>query len=175
MTERLLDTFVEPTLYQRFNLRKGDVLPASVKLADFTIISTTIKEREYMTLPTKSSGGMIEFKSELCVVFDEPPQGTLMAIDDTKDPTAYKNSEGYWVAGDHLHIEINNLIPGMFWFGAQWTPKIAEVLEKSITGWWWIFTLRNPIVKYPLDHIQGGYIFEKEEDAICARAALDVK
>lgn len=173
----MFDRFKEPNLYDRFNLKKDDVLPAGLKLSDFTIYSVTVKEREIHPVPAEEQNlpGMIRFVPEEFVVFDEKPCGTLAAVDDKRDPIGYKNTRGFWIPGPHLHLKINNIVPGFFWVGAQWTPTIAQVVEESSTGWWWLFTLRDPEKQHPGDFIRGGYVFEKEEDAICVRAALDVK
>ncbi len=175
--EPYFDAFKLPTLYERFNLRNDSVLPAPLTVSDFTIYSTTVKESEMVPvpMPEKLNVGVLAFTQEESVVFDERPCGVLDAIDDTKIPIGYRNTNGLWVSGDHLHLEVNKFVPGLYWVGAQWTPTVSKLVEQSVTGWWWLFTFRDPEKSYPLDFIRGGYVFEKEEDAVCLRAALDVK
>lgn len=170
MVKHLSDEFYDPACFDIF--KDPGPLPEFLSYDDFMIYHTRISDRGTMPMPVLDENGHFngDFEMITSTVFDERPVSRLSEIRNGK----YVDVHGIKWALPNQHVRLSIWHPNLFYVGARYRPSILEAAEQTTQGWWWKFTITDPDKTHPLNHVQGGYVFAREDDAILFRVLLDI-
>ncbi len=173
MRYHLEDEFFDPA---SFNVFQDPKLPDFLSYSDFTIFTHDISDQGSIPMPVLDENGAFTgiWQQVVSTVFDERPRARLADIERRDGKIIYVDVHGMRWNLPNMHVRLSVWHPKLWWVGARFRPSILEAAQETTTAWWWKFQINDPLREYPMNHVQGGYVFEKETDAICFRALLDV-